>query len=202
PVKLEMHTSLGKDVTANFEVARDSFLTPMLLNMAIFNTGTAEELALGETTVRVVADVTLRGTEPLRIERRYSGSQAAAQASAAVAMPFVTLFRSGFEDLDVEKIDIRLVTEEGSRTAVLERISVDKADAAPGDVVNVKAFARTNTGRVVMETIPVTIPTDASEGELTLVVSDGSALQKKAASQYFVPDTLDDLVKTMNSVKR
>jgi hypothetical protein len=202
PVDIEMRTSLGKNVTANFEVARDNFLTPMLLNMAVFNTGTAQERGLGDTTVRVVANVKLRGTEPLRIERRYSGAQAAAQASAAVAMPFVTLFRSGFENLDIEKIDIRLFTEEGSRTAVLERISVDKAEAAPGEVVNVQAFARTNTGRVVMETIPVTIPTDASEGELTLVIGDGSAVQKKDASQYFVPGTLSDLVETMNSVKR
>lgn len=202
PVNLEMRTSLGKKVVANFEVARDTFLTPMLLNMAIFNTGTAEERGLGDTTVRVVANVKLRGTEPLHIERRFSGSQAAAQASAAVAMPFVSLFRSGFENLDIEKIDIRLFTDEGSRTAVLERISVDKAEAAPGEIVNVKAFARTNTGRVVMETIPVTIPKDASEGELTLAVSDGSTVQKKAASQHFVPETLSDLVETMNSVKR
>ncbi len=202
PVNLEMRTSLGKKVVANFEVARDTFLTPMLLNMAIFNTGTAEERGLGDTTVRVVANVKLRGTEPLHIERRFSGSQAAAQASAAVAMPFVSLFRSGFENLDIEKIDIRLFTDEGSRTAVLERISVDKAEAAPGEIVNVKAFARTNTGRVVMETIPVTIPKDASEGELTLAVSDGSMVQKKAASQHFVPETLSDLVETMNSVKR
>lgn len=202
PVSVTMQTSLGKSDSAKFEVIRDTVLTPTLLNMAIFDIGTVHERSLGETTVRVVADVKLRGTEPLHIERRYSGSQAAAQASAAVAMPFVTLFRSGFENLDIETIDIRLFTDEGSRTAVLERISVDKAEAAPGEVINVKAYARTNTGRVVMETIPVTIPKDASEGELTLAVSDGSTVQKKAVSQHFVPDTLSDLIETMNSVKR
>lgn len=202
PVSIEMRTSLGKHETAAFEVVKDNFLTPLLLNMAVFNIGTVHERSLGDTTVRVVVDVTLRGAEPLRIERRYTGGQAAALSSAAVATPFVTLFRSGFEDLDIEKIDVHLFTDEGSRTAVLERISVDKAEAAPGDTINIKAFARTNTGRVVMETIPVTIPTDASEGELTLFIGDGSTVQKKAASQYFVPETLSDLVETMNAVKR
>ncbi len=202
PVKIELETSLGKKVDVNIEVVRDDFLTPMMLNMAIYNTGVAQERTVGDTTVRVVADVEIAGTKPLHIDRRYTGGQSTQFASASVAMPFVTLFRSGFEDLNIKSVNVKLYTEDGSKTAVLDRMSIDRSEAKAGETIEVQAFARTNTGRVVVQNIPVTIPMDTPEGPISIVLADGTTMQKNAASQYFVPATLADLISTMNDVKR
>ncbi len=202
PVKIELDTSLGKKETVNLEVVRDNFLTPMLLNMSIYNTGVAQERTVGDTTVRVVADVEIEGTKPLHIDRRFTGGQSTQFASAAVAMPFVTLFRSGFEDLKIKSVNVKLYTEDGSKTAVLDRMSIDKAEAKAGDTVEVQAFARTNTGRVVVQKIPLTIPADTPEGPMSIVLADGTTMQKNSSSQYFVPATLSELISTMNDIKR
>jgi len=202
PVKIELETSLGKKEIVNLEVVRDNFLTPMLLNMAIYNTGVAHERTVGDTTVRVVASVDIDGIEPLHIDRRFTGGQSAQFASASVAMPFVTLFRSGFDDLKIKSVDVKLYTEDGSKTAVLDRMSIDRSEAKAGETIELQAFARTNTGRVVLQKIPVNIPADTPEGSLSIVLSDGTTMQKNAASQYFVPATLSDLISTMNNVKR
>lgn len=202
PVKIELETSLGKKHIVDLEVVRDNFLTPMLLNMAIYNTGVAHERTVGDTTVRVVANVDIGGTKPLHIDRRFTGGQSTQFASAAVAMPFVTLFRSGFQDLNIKSVNVKLYTEDGSKTAILDRMSIDRAEAKAGDTIELQAFARTNTGRVVVQKIPVTIPADTPEGSLSIVLADGSTMQKNAASQFFVPATLFDLVSTMNEIKR
>ena len=53
PVKVNLHTSRDKTDTYNYELANDSFLTPLLLNITLFNTITSSERALGDSTISV-----------------------------------------------------------------------------------------------------------------------------------------------------
>ena len=43
PVKINVRTSRGQTETLNFEVVKDDFLTPLLLNITVFNTIVAQE---------------------------------------------------------------------------------------------------------------------------------------------------------------
>jgi hypothetical protein len=46
PVKVSLHTSRDRTDTYSYEIANDSFLTPLLLNITLFNTITSSERAL------------------------------------------------------------------------------------------------------------------------------------------------------------
>lgn len=201
PVRINMETSRGQTQTINFEIARDDFLTPILLNIGIANTLIASERNTGETTVDVSGEIKVAGAEPIKISRRLAGNQAVPLAGASVAAPMNALLKSQFDDLSISGITVNLRTTEGSRIAALERIAVDKSSARPGETVEVQAFARTSSGKVYVERIPLTIPADVTPGTLSITVGDGGAVQQNAVIQQFVPKSIGELVSTMNKAK-
>lgn len=201
PVRINVTTSRGQNETLNFEVAKDDFLTPLLVNIAVYNTILAQERGLGETSVELSGQIKLKGQEPVKIDRRFAGGNATQLAAASIATPVQVLLRSRFDDLEISGIEMNVASKDGSRTGVLERIAVDKTRAAAGETVEVQAYARTQSGRIYTQRIPVTIPADTPAGPLSIIVGDGYALQQASSAQQFVPRDLADLVKTINGVK-
>ncbi|MEO8042060.1 MAG: hypothetical protein ABI646_05580, partial [Acidobacteriota bacterium] len=59
PVRINVTSSRGQTDVINFEVAKDDFLTPLLLNIAIYNTAVAQERTLGDTTVQIAGEIAI-----------------------------------------------------------------------------------------------------------------------------------------------
>ena len=91
PVKVNLHTSRDRTETFTYEVANDSFLTPLLLNITLFNTITSSERALGESTISVKGEIRVKGQETIQIDRRFSASNAPIMASGSIAAPVSSL---------------------------------------------------------------------------------------------------------------
>jgi hypothetical protein len=202
PVKLNLETSRGQTQSYNFEVAKDEFLTPILLNMTVYNSLTANERGLGDSLISISGEVKLKNQPPVKIERRFSGASASQMASAAVSIPVNALLDSRFDDLEISEIVLNLTSTDGSKTATLERLALDRTEVAAGETFEVQAFVRTDTGRVLAQKIPVKIPADTPEGTLLVTVGDGGSLNATATFRQFVPKNLSELVKTINDVKK
>ena len=202
PVKLNLETSRGQTQSYNFEVAKDEFLTPILLNMTVYNSLTANERGLGDTLISISGEVKLKNQPPVKIERRFSGSSASQLASAAVAIPVNALLDSHFDDLEISEINLSLTSTDGSKTATLERLALDRTEVKAGETFEVQAFVRTDTGRVLAQKTPVTIPAGTPNGTLLVTVGDGGSLNSTAAFRQFVPKNLSELIKTINDVKK
>ena len=201
PVKLNVITSRGGTETLNFEIARDEFLTPLLLNIAIYNAVTAQERGLGDTTVSVKGTVKLMGQESVAIERKFAGAQAQQMASGSVVAPVAALLRSRFDDLNIESITIDVASTDGTQIGTLDRLAVDLAEVKAGETIELQAFARTSSGKIYVQRIPITIPKDTPAGSFKITVGDGSQVMKDSASQHFVPKDLSELVSVINSLK-
>ncbi len=201
PVKLNIETSRGGNEVVNFEVARDEFLTPLLLNIAIYNAVTAQERGLGDTTVDIRGVVQIKGQEPVTVERKFAGAQAQQMAAGSVVAPVSVLLRSSFEDLEISSIEVSIASTDGTQAATLDRLSVDRSEAKAGETIELQAFARTYSGKVYIQKIPVTIPRETPVGTFKIMVGDGSQVQKESAAQHFVPKDLSELVSTINRLK-
>jgi len=201
PVKLNIVTSRGGTETVNLEVARDEFLTPLLLNIAIYNAVTAQERGLGDTTVAIKGSVKLKGQNTVAIERKYAGAQAQQMASGSIVAPVAVLLRSRFDDLSIESITIDVASTDGAQLGVLDRLAIDRSEVKAGETIELQAFARTNSGKVYVQRIPITIPTDTPAGAFKITVGDGSQVMREAASQHFVPKDLAELVDVINKIK-
>ncbi|HEX3101048.1 MAG TPA: hypothetical protein VHQ01_04625, partial [Pyrinomonadaceae bacterium] len=160
PVKIRMTTSRGQKTEMNFASAVDETLTPLIVNAGVANAIGAQERGLGETTIELNAEIKIKGENSILVHRRFAGQQAAAFAAAAPAIPLGALLRAGFAGTDVTGITLDMVANDGSKTGALERISIDRNQARAGDTVEVSTFSRTESGSILVQKVPVTIPKD------------------------------------------
>jgi len=202
PVKLTLETSRNNQEVLNYEVVKDDFLTPLLLNITIYNAITANERALGDSTVAIKGEIKFKNQEPVKIERRFSGMQASQYTAASIAAPVGALVRSRFDDAEISEINLTLTSIDGSKTADLQRITLDKTQVKAGETFEVQAFVRADSGKIFAQKIPVRIPVDTPAGMLLVTVGDGGTIQQASASQQFVPKNVAELIKTINELRK
>ena len=202
PVTIDLVNSRGQRETSRFETVTDEFLSTLLVNIGVINILFSNERNIGDTTVDLKGEISLKGGGTVAIDKRYSGPAAAALASMAVSTPVNLLLRSRFENLEIERVRLRISVAEGASNAVLERISADKTEVRPGDELKLSAFVRGSGGRIYRENFIVRVPEDTQPGQLTLTVADGAETQQGSAVQQFTPRTLSELVMTLNKARR
>lgn len=202
PVKINLHTSRDRTETFSYEIANDSFLTPLLLNITVFNTITSSERALGDSTIAIKGEIKVKGQENVSVDRRFSASNAAMMAAGSVAAPMGTLLNSGFDDVQIDGVTLDISSTDTKYAGTLERIALDRTEIRRGEKVEIQAYVRTEAGKQFVQRIPVQIPEDATPGQLLIFVGDGSALQEGSAAKALVPQDLGQLVKAMNKVKK
>jgi hypothetical protein len=202
PVKINLHTSRDRTETYSYEIANDSFLTPLLLNITIFNTITSSERALGESTITIKGEIKVKGQQSVTVDRRFSAGNAAMLASASVAVPAASLLGSGFDDVEISGVTLDVASTDTKYTAALERISLDRTEVRRGENVEIQAYVRTESGKQFVQRIPIQIPSDLPTGQLLIFVGDGGALQEGSSAKVFVPRDLGQLVSAINKVKK
>jgi len=201
PVKLSITTSRGQEQTINFEIAQDETLSPLLLNITMYNSLIAQERTMGQSTIVLSGEVKIKNNAPINLQRRFAGTQAFQMAALSVSSPLSMLLRGQFDDMNVDAIDLDLKLEEGGNTATLDKLAVDRAQVRAGEIIELQAFARTNSGSVFIQRIPLKIDEDMPAGVYSVSVGDGSATQKNEAVQQFVPKNLADMIETINKVR-
>lgn len=202
PVKINLHTSRDRTETYAYEIANDSFLTPLLLNITVFNTITSSERALGDSTIAIKGNIDVKGQEPIEVDRRFSAGNSPILAAGSVAGPISSLLGSGFDDVQIQGVTLDISSTDTKYAGTLERIALSKTEARRGEKIEIQAYVRTESGKQFVQRIPVQIPEDATPGQLLVFVGDGGALQEGSAAKAFVPQDLGQLVKAINKVKK
>ena len=202
PVKINLHTSRERTETYSYEIANDTFLTPLLLNITVFNTITSSERALGDSTISLKGEIKVKGQDTIQIDRRFSANNSAIMAAGSVAAPVGSLLASGFDDVQLDGITLEISSSDSKYAGTLERIALDRTEVHRGEKIEVQAYVRTESGRQFVQRIPVQIPEDAAAGQLLVFVGDGGALQEGSAAKSFVPRDLGQLVRAINTVKK
>ena len=202
PVKINLHTSRDRVEKFSYEVVSDEFLTPLLVNITVFNTIATRERSIGESTIAVNGSIAVDGQAPIAVQRRFSSANAAVLAAGSIATPVSALLGSGFDEVNIKGIVLDIDSSEEKRAATLERISLDRTEVGRGEQVEIQAYVRTDSGKQFVERIPVQIPADAPSGQLMIMIGDGATLQEASASRVFVPRDLGQLVVAINKTKK
>jgi len=202
PVKINLHTSRDRTETYSYEIANDTFLTPLLLNLTVFNTITSSERALGDSTISVKGEIKIKGQEAIQLDRRFSAANSAALAAGSIAGPVSSLLTSGFDDVQLDGITLEIGSTDAKYAGTLDRITLDRTEVRRGERIEVQAYVRTESGKQFVQRIPIQIPEDAAIGQLLVFVGDGGALQEGSPTKAFVPKDLSQLVQTINTVKK
>jgi hypothetical protein len=202
PVKVNLHTSRERTETYSYEVANDSFLTPLLLNITLYNTITSSERVLGDSTITVKGEIKVKGQDAIKVDRRFSANNSPIMAAGSIAAPVSALLTSGFDNVLLDGITLDISSSENKYAGTLERITLDRTEVRRGEKIEVQAYVRTESGKQFVQRIPVQIPEDAALGQLLVFVGDGGALQEGSPAKSFVPQDLGQLVRAINTVKK
>ncbi len=206
PLQVHINTSRGVKRDLKYEVARDRFLTPFLINLTVFNSITSFERAMGAQTLQVKGKISIKGEQPVEVENRFSSESGATSFSAlSIAVPVSFLLSSGYKNLDIENIDIDVTAQEDDRSAVLDSIRFDRSELRAGDAVELQIVYKRPNGEMVQDSYPVKIPSDVPPGPLTLLVADGTTLMARDAREQgdeLIPRDLSQLIKFINNIRK
>jgi hypothetical protein len=206
PMHLKMKTSRKVEKDLNFEIALDRFLSPLLSNLTIYNSILASERNLGYSTIQVKGQINIKGEKPVKIDDRYSSdSNSPVFAALSVAMPLNFLLAFGYQNLELETIDLEITTIEDDRSAILETIRLDRTELKAGESVKLETILRKANGEVVKESYPVKIPESITPGSLTMLVADGNSIMTRDTreqGEQIVPRNLTHLIRLLNNLRR
>ena len=202
PVKLRLTTSRGRSEEINFESAFDELLTPLIVNAGVSNALSANERGVGDSTIEVNGEIRIKGEDSIRINRRFAGAQASIFAASSAAIPLAALLRANFDGMRITDVTLDMKAVDGAKTASVDRIAIDRTQVRAGDAVKVTVFERTESGQIIVQTIPLTIPKDTAPGTLSIMIGDGGAVQQNSAVTQFTPKSAAELIATFNRLKR
>jgi hypothetical protein len=206
PVTVNVATALGVTRGYKFEVVRDTFLTPILVNIGVVSSLSATERTLGELTLHVKGSIQLEGQPAVELSSSHSSLFSPANSvGLAVAQPLAVLTGSGFADAKVKEIAVTVSATDARLNGFLERIAASRVEVRRGEKIEVQAFARNANGQVFVERIPVEIPADARLGRATLLVGDGgavNAVDRRAGLAIPNPRNVAQLVRSINQLRK
>lgn len=203
PVRIALDTERGLHKIFNFEVVNDQLFTPLLTYVSILNTLSSYERDFGAATFTVTGAAKIHGHGDVNFEDIFTGESPSVGAAAYVVAPLTLLLGNDLERVQLDGVDLHIVTSERPQTAALERIWIDAVKVRPGTTVPLKLLVRTYRGEEITRTVPIDIPASAA-GSLSIQVSDGGRLAQAESrdARMAQPKALDQLVRLINKTKK
>jgi hypothetical protein len=206
PVSIALVNQRSRRRLFSYEVVNDPFLTPLLLNLTIYNTILSTERGLGYSTLQVRGRITLDGQPDINIENSFSSnSNSPVFASLAVAVPVNFLLASGYANLRFKEIAMEITSFEDTRDVLLERVWCDRAEAQAGQEIHLGVALRKDNGEQIVQNYPIKIAEDIPPGPLSILIGDGESLERNDAREIpndFIPRDLGQLVRLINNIRK
>ncbi len=205
PVHLKLQSTLNSTSEYNFDVIQDSFLSPLLVNVALVSAFSGTERMVGASTISLDGKIHLSTGDSVSINDVVSSDfNAANGASTSVALPLTYLLGSNFPDLQVKSVDVSAKSLDQLRVASLEQAWASDSVVHPGEKITATAVLRTPWGETVTEKIPIQIPENITDKTLSLVVGSGmtiNMLEGRLGALAGPPRNVHQLVEALNHMR-
>ena len=206
PVRIKLRSNGNREMRYQFEIVNDRFLSPFLLQLAVFGTLDATERLVGESSLAIRGTIMLDGLPPVKVENMFAANaQAPMLAALTTAVPLALLLQSGFPTVEVRSVDLQIVSSDRRRLASLDQVWSSKREVRPGERLEITAVLRAEDGRETVKKVPVEIPPSLGPGPLQITVADGSSLNLAEVRQLpggFTPKTPAQLVRAINKLRK
>ena len=157
------------------QMVNDRFLSPFLLQMAVFSAIDATERTVGAASLTVKGAIELDGQrEPVRLHDVYAADAgSAALASLSTAVPLAYLMGAGFDKLKVSKISLDIEASETKKDLQIDQVLASRREVRPGDTLEIQAVMTGQNGVEVVRSVRYKIPVGTYPGTLYFTVADG-----------------------------
>ena len=206
PLKVQLRTSRGMIRNFEYEMVRDRLLTPLLVNLAVFNTIAVSERGQGVVTIDIQGEIRVKNEQSVEVYNRFSSDGGVADAiSLSAALPVNYLMAFGYKNLDIESIDLTITAQERDQSALLDSIRLDRTEARAGDSLEIEVSCKKANGDTIQNVYPLTVPSNITPGPLHLLVADGTTLMsmdEQPQDSILVPRNLTHLIRLINNLRK
>ena len=207
PLEVRLKTSLGEYKKFRYELVRDRLLTPLLVNLAVYNTIAASERGQGPVTLDIQGEIRVKNEQAVQVYNRVSSDSGAADAiSLAAALPVNYLMAFGYKDLDIESMDLEITAQESDQSALLDSIRLNCTEAKAGDSLEIEISYKKANGETIQSRYPLEIPPNIAPGPVSVLVADGTTLMamddQPEEDAILVPRDLSQLIKLLNNMRK
>ena len=187
------------------EMVNDRYLTPLLLQIAMYSAIDATERSMGASTLAVRGAIQFEdGTAPIRLDNMYAGDwNVAMQASLGAAIPLAYAMQGGFDGLRVKSIGLEIEAWPEKRQWQIDQVWASRPWVRAGESVNVKVLLAGDNGRQMTRQISYRVPEGASAGPLFFTVADGN-MSNMVDYQLFTaqnPRSAAQMISTVNALR-
>jgi len=187
------------------EMVNDRFLSPLLVQMAIFNAIDATERTVGASSFRVTGEIEFQGSPaPLKVNNMYAGDSGSALiASLSTAIPLAYVLQSGFDALGVKKVALNIESFDAKKQFEIDGVYVGRHEVRPGGKVELTTMLVGENGAEVARTIDYQVPMGMAPGPLYFTVADGMTTNLTEFRQIIgiQPKSVSQLISTVNNLR-
>jgi hypothetical protein len=175
PVEITMARAGRNFDTYRINLIHDRYLSPVLLQMAVFSAVDATERSAGESSISVKGEIELDGRPPVPVSAIYAGdANLPLQASLAGALPLAYLMQGAFDDVRIKKINLAVNSTDAHKQLQIEEVTASRKEVRPGETIEITTRLAGQNGVELLRTVKYEVPIGAAPGTLFFSVSDGS----------------------------
>ena len=167
----------------HYEVLNNANLSPLAMMATVFNALHGVNEYGEDTTYRMNGRIHVSGYPDVTVQNMFAPSDGGQQPAAVMAAlslgeRFSRIYDNPYSVPGIRgvQLDFDLVRER--RWARLEGARTDLTEARPGDEITIETLLRPYRGELIVQQIPIHIPTSTSKGSLRILVSDGDTLDR------------------------
>ena len=204
PVSISLSRGGQKLDAYNMRMVSDRFLSPLLVQMAVFSAIDATERSVGASSFRIDGTIEFQNGAPIKLQNMFAGDAgSAAQVSLSAAVPLAYVLQGGFESLLVKKIGLDIESFDEKKQLQIGEVVASRREVRPGDKLTLTTLLRGENGVEVAKAIEYKVPESASPGPLYFTVADGATTNVAEFRQVVetTPRSPQQLVETVNRLK-
>jgi hypothetical protein len=178
----------------HIEVVDQPQITPSAVMVAVFQALMQRNTFTAETSYRVHSTVNVSGFPAVHFGGLAAPSEIAPAnllAALMVGERFSRLYDNSARKTPISSVNIEVEAIQKHLAAQLESAQSTAPIVHPGETITIEATIRPWRGEVRNVRIPVTLPAVLSEGQVRLLVSDGSTLDRITQASRFGSQELD-----------
>lgn len=176
PVSISLSRAGRKLDSYRMQIVNDRYLSPLLVQMAVFSAIDATERSVGASSFTVKGQIEFDGaTAPVKLNNMFAADNGSAmQVSLSAAVPLAYVLQSGFQNLKVKQVDLNIESFDEKKQLQIDRVYVSRREARPGEKLVLTAILSGENGKELARTATYTVPQGAQAGTLYFTVADGN----------------------------
>jgi hypothetical protein len=186
-------------------MVNDRFLSPVLVQMAVYSAIDATERTVGASSFRVQGQIEFEGpSPPIKLNNMFAGDTGSAlQVSLSAAVPLAYVLQGGFQALQLKKVAVHIGSFDQKKQLQIDQVIAGRRVVRPGENVELTILLAGENGQEVTRQVAFTVPPGATPGPLFFTVADGNTTNMAEFRQIvgLPARSAAQLVSTVNNLR-